>query len=99
MTQLAAWLRADLSHRLRKRMPREWSAFTNLWIAFNALYGGEPDERERARVMSAVRNHVSEKDARHLLDQHKASIAQIIDLPPGNMRLDEWDPRFRAATR
>jgi hypothetical protein len=42
-------LRAQLSRRLRQRTPPEWREFTTLWMALNALYGGEPDERERAR--------------------------------------------------
>jgi hypothetical protein len=79
-------------------MPPDWRDFLNLWIAFNALYGGERDERERARAMSAMRRHMSAKDARHLLELHAASIAQIIDVPPGDMRLDRSSPRFRAAS-
>lgn len=92
-------LQALLSRRIRQRMPERWRAFANLWMAFNALYGGDPDEKERSRVMRTVRSHVSAKDARHLLSRHRAAIARITSAPPGDMRRESWDPRFRAASR
>ncbi len=79
-------------------MPPEWGDFLNLWVAFNALYGGELDVRERARAMSGVRRYVSAKDARHLLERHAARIAKLVDIPPGDMRLDQSNSRFRAAS-
>ena len=91
-------LRAQLSRRLREHSPPEWGEFTNLWIALNALYGGEADARERARLMGAVRKYVSVKDARHVLQRNAAAISRLIDLPPGDMRLEYWDPKFRAAS-
>lgn len=80
-------------------MPQRWQAFSNLWIAFNALYGGEPDERERSRVIRTVRRFVSTKDARNILSRHKVAIAQIVSVPPGDMRREMCDPRFRAASK
>ncbi len=68
-------------------------------MAFNSLYGGDPDEKERSRVMRAVRTYMSMKDSRHILSQHRAAIARIVSLPPGDMRLENWNPRFRAASR
>lgn len=91
-------LRAQLSRRLRQRSPLEWREFIALWMALNALYGGEPDERERARLMGAVRRYVSAKDARNILERGAAALARIIDPPPGDMRLERWDPSFRAAS-
>ncbi len=79
-------------------MPPEWREFVTLWVAYNALYGGELDQRERARAMNTVRRYISATDAKHLLKRHAASIARIIGVPPGDMRLDSWDPRFRAAS-
>ena len=67
-------------------------------MAFNALYGGEPDERERARVMGIVRRKVSAGNARHLLTAHADAISRLVDIPPGDMRRETWDPRFRAAS-
>jgi hypothetical protein len=92
-------LRAVLSQRLRHRTPARWKECANLWTAFNAMYGGEPDARERARVMNAVRQYVSAKDARNILARNKAAIAELVALPPSDMRRERWDPRFRAATQ
>jgi hypothetical protein len=91
-------LRAQLSRRIRVYSPPEWSEFTSLWIALNTLYGGEADARERARLMGAVRRYVSVQDARHILQRNAAAISKLIDLPPGDMRLERWNPRFRAAS-
>ena len=71
-------LRAQLAQRLRKRMPPGWQEFSKLWTAFNALYGGETGERERARVMSVVRRYVSARGAGNVLDRNKAAIAELI---------------------
>ena len=92
-------LRAELSRRLRGPLPPHWSEFTNLWMAFNAIYGGEPDDRERARVIAAVRRFVSEGEARRILRATEHAIDQIMHVPPGNMLLDTWNPRFRSASR
>ena len=54
-------LRAELSYRIRTRAPAEWSEFSALWMAFNSLYGGEPDQRERSRVMACIRKCLSER--------------------------------------
>ena len=88
-----------LSFRLRHRTPERWDEFSRLWMAFNAIYGGEPDARERARVMAVVRRFVSSRDAQHLLDSRRNAIAELIAVPPGDMRREAWDPRFRAASR
>ncbi len=98
MAQSAA-LRALLSRRLRGRFPPEWTRFTQLWLAFNAVYGGEPDQKERARVKAAIRNHVSEGTARAILKLSDAAVARILAIPPGDMRLGQWDPVFRRASR
>jgi hypothetical protein len=68
-------------------------------MSFNAIYGGEPDARERRRVMNAVRRFVSRRDARNILERNRAAIVQLIDLPPGNMRLEARDPQFRIASQ
>src|SRR5690242_14604301 len=98
MTPSAA-LRVTLSQRLRAGLPPEWMRFTELWLAFNAIYGGEPDTKERARVKSVVRNNVSEARARAVLSRVDVAIDHILSIPPGNMLLDQWDPRFRRISR
>ena len=98
MTESLA-LRAELSRRIRAAAPRDWGRFTNLWIAFNAIYGGEPDARERARVMAAVRRHLSKGRARAVLARCDVPLQRILAIPPGDMLLDRWDPRFRRRSR
>jgi hypothetical protein len=92
-------LRTLLSRRIRQRMPESWSRFTQLWLAFNAIYGGEPDLRERARVKACVRRLVSRARARAVLRASHVPISRILSIPPGDMGLDARDPAFRRATR
>ena len=99
MAQSSDALRAQLSRRLRVAAPPEWQDFTSLWMAFNALYGGEPDERERARVMAAVRRHLAEHAARAVLRGAAAAIERIVAIPPGSMAMEYWHPAFRRASR
>lgn len=68
-------------------------------MAFNAIYGGEPDQRERARVMGSIRRHIADRVARRLLRDSRLSIDRIVAIPPGDMLLDRYDPRFREASR
>ena len=96
---MTAALRAQLSRRIRGATPKEWSRFSTLWMAFNAIYGGEPDARERSRAMSAVCRHLSESRAKTLLQECDVPVDRILAVPPGDMQLDRWDPRFRRASR
>jgi hypothetical protein len=68
-------------------------------MAFNSIYGGEPDHKERSRVMSAIRSYTTPNTARRVLRRCRASVDRILAIPPGNMLLDTVDPRFRAASR
>ncbi len=70
-----------------------------MWMGFNAIYGGEPDDAERDRVMATVSRFVDAGNARQLLRACEASIARIVEVPPGDMRRDKHDPEFRAASR
>lgn len=92
-------LRAELARRLRTVTPADWAEFATLWMAFNAIYGGEPDERERSRVMGAIRRYTTDRAARHLLCQVRLSIDRVVAIPPGNMALDAGSLRFREASR
>ena len=92
-------LRAELSYRIRTASPQIWNEFSQLWMAFNALYGGEPDERERARVIACVRRNVSEQEASSLLERVASPIGKILEIPPANLLLNRYDPRFRAASQ
>lgn len=92
-------LRAELSYRIRTQAPKDWAEFTALWIAFNAIYGGEPDRRERSRVMASIRRHFNQTAARRVLRDSRADVAQILAIPPGNLLLNVWDSKFRAATQ
>jgi hypothetical protein len=95
----SAALRAELSRRLRTVAPEDWQEFSALWMAFNAIYGGEPDQRERGRVTSAIRRFVDEPTANRVLRASQPSIERIAAIPPGDMRRDSRDPRFRAASQ
>jgi hypothetical protein len=99
MPQASAHLRAALSRRIRAASPADWLRFGTLWTSFNSLYGGEPDARERARVVALVRRFANDRLARRVLRRTRASIDRVLSIPPGNMRLESWDPRFRAATQ
>ena len=92
-------LRAELAFRIRTASPREWQEFTNLWMAFNAIYGGEPDTRERARVMACIRRSFRERGALRVLRAVTRSIDRILEIPPGNLHLNNYDPNFRAASQ
>lgn len=99
MATASAQLRAELSLRIRMGAPSEWSRFSELWMAFNAMYGGETDVRERSRVMSCIRRNMSERAALRVLRQSTRSIDQILSIPPADLRLNRWDPKFRAASQ
>ena len=92
-------LQAELSYRIRTASPKDWNEFSGLWMAFNSVYGGEPDRRERARVMACIRRNFSESAALRVLRRVTKSVDRILDIPPGNMLLNRWDPSFRAASQ
>lgn len=92
-------LRVELSRKIRSVAPEDWKSFSQLWMAFNALYGGEPDRRERARVMRCIRRAFTEKKALKVLRAIRHAADRILEIPPGDMRLDQRDPSFRAATQ
>lgn len=92
-------LRAELAFRIRTAAPADWSEFSNLWMAFNAIYGGEPDHRERSRVMAAIRRHMSARRALAVLRQVTRSVDKLLEVPPGNMMRERGDPSFRAASQ
>lgn len=96
---VSAALRAQLSRRIRGATPPDWNRFGSLWMAFNAMYRGDPDSGERARVMSAVRRHFSEARARTLLRQCDVPLQRILAIPPGNMLYERWNPNFRRRSR
>ena len=68
-------------------------------MAFNAIYGGEPDKRERSRVMGCIRRSFSERAALRVLRAVTRSIDRILEIPPGNLLLNKYDPSFRAASQ
>jgi hypothetical protein len=67
-------------------------------MAFNAIYGGEPDRRERPRVMASIRNNFSEEAAMRVLDAAAHAADSILETPPGNTRLPHTHPKFRTET-
>lgn len=67
-------------------------------MAFNAIYGGEPDRWERTRVMASIRNGFSEEAALRVLDAAAHAADCILATPPGNTRRPHTDPNFRTET-
>lgn len=67
-------------------------------MAFNAIYGGEPDLRERARVMGCIRRGLTDRAALRVLRATAKHIDKILATSPGNMLLDRLSPNFRAAS-
>lgn len=99
MTTQSNRLLAELSYHIRTGATPEWREFGTLWSAFNAVYGGEPDKKERARVMGSIRGRFSHRSALRVLRSATKSIDKILALPPGNMLLEQWNPSFRAASQ
>lgn len=91
-------LRAELSFRIRTASPEEWSLFSNLWMAFNSIYRGEHGRSERARVMACIRRILRDDDAGIVLESVYASIDRILEVPPGDLILNKYDPNFRKAS-
>lgn len=99
MNAAANALRAELAFRIRTGAPNEWNEFSNLWMAFNAIYGGEPDARERSRVMMCIRRNFSDRHSLRVLRAVTKSIDRILEIPPANLLLNMYDPKFRAASQ
>lgn len=91
-------LRAQLAARIRTSSPADWKEFSSHWSAFNAIYGGEPDRKERSRVMASIRRSLSDRAAVGVLRKSRSAIDRILETPPGNMLLDRLHPNFRAAS-
>lgn len=70
-----------------------------LWLAFNAIYGGEPDSGERGRIVMTIRSYISPIRARGLLERIHVAAERILAVAPGDMLTNRWDLRFRLANR
>ena len=92
-------LRAELAIRIRTAAPADWHEFSNLWMAFNAIYGGEPDRKERSRVLASIRRNVSDRKALGVLRQVTQAVDRLLAVPPGNMMMERCDPNFRSASQ
>jgi hypothetical protein len=88
-------LRSQLSKRLRLGAPAAWGEFSRVWMAFNAIYGGDAGGVERDHVMNCIRDEFSDDTARRVLGECAESIDRIVAIPPGNMRRGPGSPNFR----
>lgn len=88
--------RVARAKRIRTNPALNWTAFTQPWTAFNHLYVGHHGATEEERVMSCIREHLDAISATGVLERAAASVEQVLELPPGNMRIDEHDAQFRA---
>ena len=50
-------------------------------------------------MVAAIRSGISEHRAASILNDVKHSIDCIVKVPPGNLVLNQWDPKFRAASQ
>lgn len=50
-------LRAELAYRIRTAAPADWNEFSNLWMAFNAIYGGEPELQKSQVELQTTKTH------------------------------------------
>ena len=94
MAIASAALRAELSHRIRTAAPAEWNEFSKLWMAFNAIYGGEPDQRERARVMASVRKNMNERRSLRVLRTVTKSVKETLNKWLNDFFVIESDEEF-----
>ena len=68
------------------------------WRAFNILYRRFSQGPERARLMAAVQQGITEVQASQILARVADEIAYLSALPPGNLDLPATDPDFRRRT-
>lgn len=92
---LAIDYRNALARRLRELDLPDWQGFIQDWISFNTLYTQAQGNTERDQVMNMVRQAVGADQAVDLLASLLEPIAFFTQLPPGNMRHDRANPRFR----
>lgn len=99
MSKRSEFLRAELAFRIRTVAPADWQEFSNLWMVFNAIYGGQPDKKERSRVMAAIRRSMKERQALAVVRQVTQAVDKLLAVPPGNMMIERSNPHFRAASQ
>jgi hypothetical protein len=92
---MSIYEQAMFSQRLRTRDVPEWCAFLRLWAAFNCLYGEEDRGIERDRVMQVVQRYLNDPHAQAVIDRIAIEANAIVETPPGDMRKDSSDRRFR----
>lgn len=97
--QTSPELLAQLSYRIRTGAPDSWREFSMLWCSFNAVYGGEPDKKEKTRVTACIRRYFTQSAALRALRTVTKSIDKILAVPPGDMRRESCDPQFRASSQ
>lgn len=49
--------------------------------------------------MATIRRNFSERSALRVLRAVRKSVDKILEVPPGNMLLERYDPNFRAASQ
>lgn len=92
---LAIDYRNALARRLRELDLPDWQGFIRDWISFNTLYTLVRGGSEREQVMNMVRQTVAVDQSEEFLASLLEPITFFTQLPPGNMRYDRADPRFR----
>jgi hypothetical protein len=90
---------AQFSKKLRGREVPEWCEFLRLWAAFNCLYSEERGPRERDRLQQVLQKHLKEDKAKSLIEITSDAGRDLTSLPPGDMRKDESDCKFREYTQ
>lgn len=88
--------KAIVSQQIRTRDLPEWFDFLRHWAALNCLYGEDRAGAERDRLTNFVQQYLPESVGLELIQGIDSSARAIIETPPGDMRRDSSDARFRA---
>ena len=91
---------STIAYRLMHQSNPLWIDFPRYWMAFNALYNyvHQDGDTEKSAISEVLNRYMSNKDAASCLAKHSYEIRGLIELPPGDDRLEPDDPRYREKT-
>lgn len=86
---------AELARTILDDLGTNAHEFTKSWIGFNALYNEFAGRTERSRFTEAILTGLTEAQATWILECCTEEVIFLLRLPPGNMRYQADDGRFR----
>jgi len=87
------------AERMINGLGQDGRAFINKWIGFAAFYEGFDGRDERLTLINAVAGAFTNDEANALLKVHQAEIEYLFDLPPGDLRYEGDESKFRHQTQ